>query len=645
MAGVASEQSSSTSRRGSHRSLDGTPLPTTSSHPSTPESTSPTLSASEHLNSGGGGGVGVEDVESRDLYETKYLRAVRQVANQLPNRAFGFRSKTLVAPPMASAPSLAHTLTLPDPTTYTPDAPRPHADADPRASVTRAWGSGGRRQSTGHAHTHTHTHAHAHTHARTHTHAPSPTHEQHRRLTSVWGGAAEGGDTGGDDDSVEAVSKWIDKRRGQHADLETMGISEEWLASKSRCPSEQRYFDELRRTGSAGGDARGSVNDRMPRRRSTAYVARAPSFTHDLEVTGAAAEASAAAAAPPHSAQPQHRGRPPSSAARTAAVEPMAVLRRFVKQNRWRLHDLFSRCGYTDTYTMTTEQVASLLERVGGIVPVDFALKHSVAFANAINAEGSLDPLTPEELRALINSFGPDRFGQIDYRVILDDHKARDELERLRRVDRNRRRRDPTTPSVHECIADSIAQYGSPVRWLADVGRAEQARDEGIAAALAASQRVREAAPQDTSHPTVRFGNAGSAPPGKQPWHHSARTRARPWHDTAVHPIPPWKSQPNTARRPLPRVSSHDEERLISTGLARALQREPGWNPSELTARLASQAGERRGRLIEEAERSAEVLAPYGVSRAVPFRGLVPPAATTHEMWFMPTHHHGGRST
>lgn len=50
------------------------------------------------------------------------------------------------------------------------------------------------------------------------------------------------------------------------------------------------------------------------------------------------------------------------------------------------------------------------------------------------------------------------RFGQIDYRVILDDHKARDELERLRRVDRNRRRRDPTTPSVHECIADSIAQ-------------------------------------------------------------------------------------------------------------------------------------------------------------------------------------------
>lgn len=122
--------------------------------------------------------------------------------------------KTLVAPPMASAPSLAHTLTLPDPTTYTPDAPRPHADADPRTSVTRAWGSGGRRQSTGH--THTHTHAHAHTHARAHTHAPSPTHGQHRRLTSVWGGAAEGGDNGGDDDSVEAVSKWIDKRRGQY---------------------------------------------------------------------------------------------------------------------------------------------------------------------------------------------------------------------------------------------------------------------------------------------------------------------------------------------------------------------------------------------------------------------------------------------
>jgi hypothetical protein len=59
-------------------------------------------------------------------------------------------------------------------------------------------------------------------------------------------------------------------------------------------------------------------------------------------------------------------------------------------------------------------QVASLLERVGGIVPVDFALKHSVAFSNAINAEGTLRPLTSAELREIIESFNPDRCAAIE---------------------------------------------------------------------------------------------------------------------------------------------------------------------------------------------------------------------------------------
>jgi hypothetical protein len=66
------------------------------------------------------------------------------------------------------------------------------------------------------------------------------------------------------------------------------------------------------------------------------------------------------------------------------------------------------------TYVWHVVQVASLLERVGGIVPVDFALKHSVAFSNAINAEGTLRPLTSAELREIIESFNPDRCAAIE---------------------------------------------------------------------------------------------------------------------------------------------------------------------------------------------------------------------------------------
>lgn len=49
-------------------------------------------------------------------------------------------------------------------------------------------------------------------------------------------------------------------------------------------------------------------------------------------------------------------------------ADGLDVLRKFVASNRWRLHSLFSRSGYTETYIMTVEQVASLLEMAGGLV-------------------------------------------------------------------------------------------------------------------------------------------------------------------------------------------------------------------------------------------------------------------------------------
>ena len=133
------------------------------------------------------------------------------------------------------------------------------------------------------------------------------------------------------------------------------------------------------------------------------YITRHPSFTHGLEF-GEGGSAS-------HAQLGRHGQKTPATATSDTTVNRgLAVLRRFVKQNRWRLHDLFSRCGYTDTYTMTMEEVATLLERVGGIVPISFALRNSVAFSKAIESEGSLAPLTSESLREVLStSFKSDR--------------------------------------------------------------------------------------------------------------------------------------------------------------------------------------------------------------------------------------------
>ena len=52
----------------------------------------------------------------------------------------------------------------------------------------------------------------------------------------------------------------------------------------------------------------------------------------------------------------------------------MRILRKFVRQNKWRLHDLFARSGITYDYRLPVEAAARLLEPVGGLVPFNQAL-------------------------------------------------------------------------------------------------------------------------------------------------------------------------------------------------------------------------------------------------------------------------------
>ena len=106
----------------------------------------------------------------------------------------------------------------------------------------------------------------------------------------------------------------------------------------------------------------------------------------------------------------------------------------------------------------------------------------SVAYERALHCEGSLLPITSPQLKKLVTSFGVDRYGMLDYRVILDDYISKNEISSLQRMDKARRRRlgDKPQPSVHECIASSIVQHGNPYEWLQKVGQSERERQRRL---------------------------------------------------------------------------------------------------------------------------------------------------------------------
>eukprot|EP00038_Savillea_parva_P016080 m.15830 g.15830 ORF g.15830 m.15830 type:complete len:209 (+) comp3320_c0_seq1:1354-1980(+) len=169
-------------------------------------------------------------------------------------------------------------------------------------------------------------------------------------------------------------------------------------------------------------------------------------------------------------------------------------------------------------------------------------------------------------------------------------------------------------------------RYGSPVRWLVDVGQEEQARIERIDAALDAARTARKQDPITDGGSPLFFGNSGPAPRGKPSWRHSARTRSKPWVESAVEPIPLWRATKPTGHASARQSDAADDG--ITDSLARALMPDPSWDAHAATRALVQGAARRRTVLEGEAEAAADALEPFGVPRSVPYGGLVPPAPT-----------------
>lgn len=165
----------------------------------------------------------------------------------------------------------------------------------------------------------------------------------------------------------------------------------------------------------------------------------------------------------------------PLGADRFSKDDGLRVLRGFIRKNRWRLHHLFLKASVTDDYRMAVEEICSLIEPVGGLVPLDQSMLQSVEYEEAKKANGTLKPLTCAQLRALVNLYGVDRHGLLDYRKLLDDYIAEEILEHRLRLDRVRRRQQannqPTNHldqnlSVHEEIGRCIGKYRNTYAWL-----------------------------------------------------------------------------------------------------------------------------------------------------------------------------------
>eukprot|EP00041_Stephanoeca_diplocostata_P022811 m.547684 g.547684 ORF g.547684 m.547684 type:complete len:368 (+) comp22157_c1_seq2:512-1615(+) len=236
--------------------------------------------------------------------------------------------------------------------------------------------------------------------------------------------------------SKSDLTAWIHQRQAQHTQLESMGLSREWLENKTRCPAEDRMLTHFqhtpRTTGQNAERARAPVVSR--RRNSSSYLARP--LLHDSVSTLTKRWGDSLAAEPPagDAISASSASKYYATAERTVPPHLRASMQRvtdFIKQNRWRLHDVFARCGYTDDYRMSVDEIASLFERVGGILPVTVAMRNSVAFENAIKCTGTLLPLTAVDLRECITWFQPDRHGLLDYRTLLDDHHGTAVLEQL----------------------------------------------------------------------------------------------------------------------------------------------------------------------------------------------------------------------
>lgn len=224
--------------------------------------------------------------------------------------------------------------------------------------------------------------------------------------------------------------------------------------------------------------------------------------------------------------------KPATEAVKLDATRGMQMLRDFVRKNRWRLHDLFSRSGLTDDYRMTSKQICTLLEPVSGLSPFSNALKHKIEYAEAAKSEGTLLPMSPSMLKQLVDSIKADRYGLIDYRELLDDYTGKHEMEQRQRLDRVRRQRmegagRKKIPPVHTEIAQSLSQTQDPYSWLENLEVEEQKREVQLEKMRVRSRLNRSLREVDTrSKQAAEVQLRG----GRPPWGYGAQNEiAKRW--------------------------------------------------------------------------------------------------------------------
>lgn len=286
---------------------------------------------------------------------------------------------------------------------------------------------------------------------------------------------------------------WIQQRLAQRDKVDNMGLTIEWLQSKTRDPLEeealQRLLKERRVEGGASADA---VAGAHPRRRRNSLVARTydgndaaritlPSKKRSSSDAGrdVSGKAKTTKANAEHLADSYFAGM--ANTTGLSRNDGLKHLRMYVRRNRWRLHHLFLSAGLATDYKMEVDEIAELLETVGGLVKVVPAKLESVEYTQAKDSDGTLQPLTPTALRVLLGTYGLDRNGQLDYRRVLDDYMGESILEHRLRMDRvrkrqqanNQRTRGPVFRSVHDEIGRSIAETQNPYTWLVEEQKAQ----------------------------------------------------------------------------------------------------------------------------------------------------------------------------
>eukprot|EP00056_Hartaetosiga_gracilis_P009253 m.132374 g.132374 ORF g.132374 m.132374 type:complete len:782 (-) comp13088_c0_seq1:248-2593(-) len=324
-------------------------------------------------------------------------------------------------------------------------------------------------------------------------------------------------------DTQKNITQWINNRQSIHSQAAVPKPDMEWLMTKKRSEAEEKALNELLQERKKMSQKRQEVEGKRQRTRYRLCQQQLPQpqqncdelqsipsvvFRYNLDVmehhdtvldrsqTGPIfndlnekpqTSVRNNHMSPTHSPQQaQRRHRPASSGIHRyvsdASNYAVAVekIESFVRANKWRLHDLFSRMKTeTDNYRLPAEDITHILQVVGGLESPSTKERVFLVLLQSDDFEGNLLGLHTPFLQRFICSCGMDTNGKVDYRAIVDDHKGVLELEHRFRLDKIRRKRNgepPLSPNTwHRLIAQSIngENDGDALQWLADAEEKE----------------------------------------------------------------------------------------------------------------------------------------------------------------------------